>query len=831
MSLIFGGGSKTKPQFTGLAAQTSTSAVPITVVWGQNRVAPNIIWQGDFKAKKKKQGKGGGKGATTYTYSASFQLGICWGEAHDIVTVWKDDSKVKNNGSSLPGKAASKTYNYFLGTTPQDPWGYLVSRHPSEALGYPGIVHVDMANYDLGQTNQLGQHSFEVQALRWKTGVGGTVVDADPALVVEDFLSSDQFGIGFDMSVIANLYSSESGIDSSYQTYCRAMGFAFSPILASQEAGNEILSRWAKITNTAVTWNGYEMKFFPRGPDQVTANGVTYVPDFPVRYRLSDRDYITNDSDPITFERVDPADAYNSLSMIIANRANEYNELPVPWRDQGLVDQFGLRKDDDLNAQEICETSMAEVVVALIGQRTAYVRNTFSFTLPISYCLLEPMDILVVYDPRWGDLAVEIQSVEEDEDENLKITADEYIESISLPTANTSGSVVNTPINTGLDPGPVNTPIFFEPPSSLASTAQLWIAVSGGDNATADTEWGGAIVWVSTDGDSYVQVGEVEGAARMGVLSAALSAFAGPNPDTQVMKVDLTRSAGELEDEASAFDAQNGQNLVYTDGEFIGFEVPTMTSSYQYDITGLWRGLYGSEAKAHASGSPWTFVDDMLFKYELPAEYVGKTLYLKFQSANAFQTVLQDLAECVAYTYTPVGTGYGSGEGGTPATVTGISGSAGAGYNRLTWAAASANDNVTTFDILRATGSGADVSTATKIASVGGTTTDYTDVTAVANQPYTYFVVAVNAAGSSEPSVGTTLSSSNTGGTLWRVNAVGTGVAQAITLPYADVDPNGVFVYGNGFRYTVNQYTIVGTTLTITTNAAGDVLEIIGTVQ
>ena len=833
MSLFFGGGSKSKPQFTGLAAQTSTSAVPIPIAWGQNRIAPNIIWEGDFKSHKQKQGKGGGKSVTSYTYSASFQLGICWGEAHNIVTVWKDTSKVANTSSKLGGV----TYNYFLGTTPQDPWGYLTTKHPDEALGYSGIVHVDMANYDLGQSNALGQHSFEVQALRWDTGLGGSAsaLDADPALIVEDFLNNDSFGVGFDLSVVANLYSTADAAttgDSAYQTYCQAMGFALSPVLSDQETAIEILGRWAKLTNTAITWNGYQLKYYPYGPDTVTGNGVTYVPDFPVRYTLTDKDFLSSGDDPVTFDRVDPADAYNSLSMIISNRANEYNDLPVPWRDQGLVDQYGLRKADDLNASEITELEMAQVIVALVGQRTAYIRNTFSFKLPPKFCLLEPMDIVTIVDSRFGTFTVLLQTVDENDDDELEITADEYIDSVSTPTANTGQTTSNTPKNTAVLPGPVNPPIIFEPPSELAGTPQIWCAVSGGDGTTVDENWGGAIVWISTDGTSYVQIGEIENIARQGILSAALATYAGTNPDaTNTLSVDLNMSGGELEDEASATDAANGSNLCYVDGELISFEVPTLTATYEYDLGNLYRGLYGSTIGAHSSGTNFARLDDAIFKYELPSAYIGQTLYLKFQSVNVFGLAAQDLADVTAYTYTPTGAGYGTGSGGVPAIPTGFSGSAGSGYNRLTWDEAPSNDNVTAFQLWRAAGSGSSFGSASLLATVSGSTTDYTDVTATAGSPYTYFLVAVNAAGSSTNTSGVSLTSSSVGGTLWRVAATGTGASQGITLPYSDVDENGVFVYVNGLRVETTEYSISGTTLTMTSNASGDSIEIIGIVQ
>lgn len=59
------------------------------------------------------------------------------------------------------------------------------------------------------------------------------------------------------------------------------------------------------------------------------------------------------------------------------------------------------------------------------------------------------------------------------------------------------------------------------------------------------------------------------------------------------------------------------------------------------------------------------------------------------------------------------------------------------------------------------------------------------------------------------------------------VTATGTGAAQNITLPVSGLTDGQVLVFVNGIRYETDEYSIVGTTLNITTNAAGDSIEIV----
>lgn len=757
MSLLFGsGGKKPKPQFTGLAAQTSTSAIGIPIGFGQNRASPNIIWQNDFKANKKKQKAGkGGPSVTTYTYSGSFIMALGWGPITDVVRVWKDQSKESDFtklGMSL-----------FLGATPQSPWGYLTSTHPDEALGYPGIAYLAVANYDLGQSNALPQHSFEVQWPLMGTQIGGNG-DADPALVVEEFLTNPSYGVGFDFSVFnqETVFSGPNATttgDAAYQTYCRAMSFGLSPLISNQESAGDSLSRWAQLTNTAIVWNGYELKLRPYGSDTVTGNGVTYLPDFSIQYTLTDADFLREeDADPIKFDRVDPADAKNGFDIVISNRENEYNDLPVSWRDQGLVDQYGFRKADSMDAKEICEPAMGAVVVSLIGQRQAYIRNKFMFNLGPQYSLLEPMDIVECVDPALGTFTVLITEFEEEDEGTYKVVAEEYHGSVTNPASLSVQTVTNTPVNTSVDPGPVNPPVIFEAPRSLtsseATTPEIWIAVSGGNGTVENPNWGGCFVWASTDDITYNQIGNIDTPARMGKLTANLAAFGSPNPDnTNTLSVSLDMSGGILED-ATAIDAAAFLTLCYIDGEFLSYQNVTETGEFDFNLTTLYRALYGSTGAAHVIGDNFVRLDETVFKYPVPAQYIGQTIYLKFQSYNQFGGGVQDLASCTAYPFTVSGSAFGTGTGGAPVAPTGLSRTNGAGFVRLNWTRNPENDWVERYLIFRATGASEPFGSATQIDSVAGNVSSYTDVSGIPGQAYTYFVVASNAVGNGPNSAG-----------------------------------------------------------------------------
>src|ERR1700728_3549038 len=106
MSGLFGGGSQSagvKPDYTGLQIQTAVNTLPIPIVWGESRLAPNIVWYNNFQTYETSGGgkgsggkgglfSGGGGGSVSYTYSAAIIMALCEGPIAGINQVWKNQS-------------------------------------------------------------------------------------------------------------------------------------------------------------------------------------------------------------------------------------------------------------------------------------------------------------------------------------------------------------------------------------------------------------------------------------------------------------------------------------------------------------------------------------------------------------------------------------------------------------------------------------------------------------------------------------------------------------------------------------------------------------------
>ncbi len=260
-----------KPDYTGLQIQTSTSTLPIPIVWGQNKVSGNITWYNGFSATPQyahSSGKGGSNTISSYNYTADIMISLCEGPINTVSMVYKDQSLYMYQWLG---------FAFFSGTQTNNSWnGFSVLGFPDQQLSYPSTAYLAAPAYPLGSSASLGNHNFEIQGILWQTGANG--IDADPAQVVYDFLTNQQYGAQFNPALInANSLFTQTAGDGSMQSYCKMMGIAFSPALTGQEQASSILTRWLQICNTAAVWSGGMLSFIPYGDAAVSAGNQSTI--------------------------------------------------------------------------------------------------------------------------------------------------------------------------------------------------------------------------------------------------------------------------------------------------------------------------------------------------------------------------------------------------------------------------------------------------------------------------------------------------------------------------------------------------------------------------
>lgn len=621
--------------FNSMRIQQSAYGLAVPLVYGTNRVSANLMWYADFKSTahtttQKTGGKGGKTKTktTTYTYSASLILGLSGTEIKSVQKIWREKEQLvpKVVSGVLVDPIDQLEFELYKGTQTQGVWPYLTSKHPTQALNYRGIAYVAAANFELGGDPSLSNHNFEIQCITF-----ADKLDANPADVIRDILENVHYGAA--PGKIQGDYSQM------YQ-YCGAANLLISPVFSEQRPAFEIVNEIAEAVNCEVVpVPGGMIKIIPYADIPISGNGLVYTPNLTPVYHLTDDDFL----EPVKVKRKRQSDSFNHVKVEYINRYNQYNNDIAEVKDQANIETFGLNTQDTIKLNMFCEPEIANQAAQLLLQKNIYVLNTYEFDLSFKYCLLEPMDIVTITDSSLGlnQFPVRIKKIKEDQDGVLSIEADEL--ALGSRTARSytfqeSGGYQGVES----DPGNAFAPVIFEPPMDVTQGEnQIFIAVAGGSN------WGGCNVWSSMDGASYEIIGTVNGSARYGQLTAAITA----NDDN--LTVQLNTNSQILSGTIAEALAQNTLSMV--GNEFFNYTTSELMGEGRYKLSGLYRSDYGFP-QAHAVNEPYVRIDKAIFKHPYnPKFYLNKQIYFKFTSFNGLQQNEQSLDEVAAYTYTVTG--------------------------------------------------------------------------------------------------------------------------------------------------------------------------------
>ena len=662
MSLFEAGGSAAHPpRIHGLKLQQSRTPVILPVVYGTARVPANIIWFGDWEPFRLQPGTVGKGGPVLigWAYLMSYMLALCQGPAVSVNRGWASGSSVY----TLDPQNIQEDWAISLGEFGQPAWGYFLGQHPGVALPYTGVCWAAQEwptnphNYptmlaESHPQDAMYQYTFEVTALKpFVDAAGNTYQDANPADIINDFLTNQFYGCAIPSAYIGDL--------SGFRGYCTAYGLLLSPVFDHQQQAGQWLDLLLRITNSDALWSAGQLRIVPYADTAQTGFGVTWTPNLTPLYSLTDDDYIAErNAAPVQVQRKIPQDRFNAYVVEYTDRANDYRQgMVAVWSDADIA-AYMLRKAQPRQYLPVMSGSVAQTVIQLEMQRSLTVLNSYLFRVDQRYILLEPMDVIAITDTTLGLDAYPVRIVEivENHDGTLEITAED------LGSNFTPGYPVqpHAPANRysgGLDPLWINSPLIFEPPALYTqSVLELLVGVSG-QNGNAN--WAGASVWYSLDGTTYQFYAQLNQPANQGFLAAALAEASGIDT-ADTLAVALYDDTMALESVSDSL-AQAGMNLCLVDSELIAFATATVIGSGQYNLTYLVRGLYGSAPAAHAVGAQFAYLgsltklDPSILRLVYASSMVGKTVYFKFTSFNGEGGSQQSLADVPAYTYTFTG--------------------------------------------------------------------------------------------------------------------------------------------------------------------------------
>ncbi len=596
------------------------SAVPEII--GTTRTSGNIIYYDDFTAHEHKEtqrsGKGGGSKTVsiTYTYTVAIIFALCEGAIKGLGKVWKNKD-IYNYPSDEIGMTL------YYGTNEQQPWPYVVGKHPEKALPYKGLAYM-AGVIDLGSNASLPNFNFEVKG---KLTEGGDGVDVNPADYILYILN--KIGMG-DVKI--------SGIEN-YRRYCAAADLLISTPMdeSKSRTAREIVNEIATITNAFMFWSNDQFKIVPLADRAIGS----WEPNRTIMYDLTPDDFLPQSNGAcVTYARKDSSEIYNRFTVEFINRANGYEKESVSYVDSDDLKEYGLRQASTTKALYIYTKKRAVFLAEELARKNKYERNQYTFKLDWAFCRLEVGDLVTLTDPSIGlnkQVAL-IDSVTEDAQGLLTFTA------ISRAGGDYDAAIYDVHdtdrpfVDFSPEPGDVDVPAIFQPPTELTSNGnELWIGTKG-----KSKNWGGCNVWVSDDNQHYSEVGKITNSARLGSLAAAANASA---DEIEVAVNGMLLSGTEQ-------DAQRANTLCWLDGECLSYTTATMLQNGNYKLSGLIRGQYNTTAAAHAAGAKFVRCDETLLKSPLKKEDVGKKLWIKFTSYNIFGAREQSLADVEPYEYT-----------------------------------------------------------------------------------------------------------------------------------------------------------------------------------
>lgn len=610
-----------------LAVQTSREGIPIPIVWGRAKRPGNLIWFKDPVTGTVRWEHFEVSGAQ----SAPLIFALCEGPIAGIGRVWRD--------AQLFATLAASGWELKVGDRSQTPLAWLSANYAAEALGYGGTALVGHSALPADPvTGGFGSWQWEVYGSSSTVGRGW---DAHPADVITDLLTSDQYGRGWAASKLASLATGQDGLAASSVTaYCDAMQFFISVVLDAQRPALDVVREILRDINCAAIWTGGQVKVIPLGDETVGS----YVPCSLVRAALTEDDFQprSRGSDPVEVTVRSLGDSFNDFPVEYTDAGAEYDLRTTTNPDSADIDARGKITAEVTRSPFITRGAHATALSRILAQRSSRIRRTFRFRLNLQHIRLEPLDLVSLKDSKLGldNLVVRLVSIEEDGDDYFDCVAEEWPFGVGTAIGFTPEAAAGTSTNTNTAPGNAAAPVLAQAAAKQAGAKQrLFVVTSGG------ADWGGCEVWASWDNASWFYAGDTLGGIH-GTLRAQLPA--GSDPDiTNTLALDLTPSAGSL---VSVSTAQRDAlvTLSYVDGEWMSYASVANPSGYNWDVTSLRRGAWGSPIGVHAIGTKFARVSPETLCLEIDSSRVGQTLYIKLLSYNKWGRAKQKLADVTA---------------------------------------------------------------------------------------------------------------------------------------------------------------------------------------
>lgn len=600
----------------------------IPILFGtEMQAAMNVVWWGDRRQKKIKETlKTGLFSSETvvrgFKYFVGWQGAVSAGQIDNIRRVFIGDVEVfsgtvqdgtididepKLFGGKDSGGGVQGTLRVFSGGEGQALSTYLAD-FQDPLPSYSGTAYVLWEGGYIGNSTQIKPWKFEIQRFPNQLGLGGNrhIVnnfDANPACVLYELLTDDDWGFGFSSGNV-NVTSLQDAGDTLFD---EGNGFSFlmdTPMEAAdflrelerQIDGIVYLDRRTGQFNLQLTRGGYDVDAIPQIVDNTNMKAVT---DF----TRGTWDSTTNQV-MIGFE-----DRQREYKTTFAAAQDLANQRIQGGERVAVQMQFPGVKDKDLAAQ--LASRELKGLSAPLAKATVQVDRTMSGLNPGDVVALSDSTLGVVKFPM-RVLSANFGTLEEGTI-TLGLVQDifEFAQPFSAPP---DGTRWTFPQQDVVAP-PADEVKVFEAPYAFAARDpdfpglldRLW-ATARNQNGIAVSQFIYQRNDPTTPAGAFTENGEVFGFVLIGELAANLN-HAAANPSTVVIQLDPSPdTVADMLDEVLASTSASDvggpllRNLLLIDDEMLGATVVTDQTTH-IDLNGVYRGMLDSSPADHAAGA------------------------------------------------------------------------------------------------------------------------------------------------------------------------------------------------------------------------------------
>jgi hypothetical protein len=580
----------------------SSYGVPIPIVYGETRVAGNLIWTRKIRRTKKERehdaGKGGGSVTEViYNYYINMAVAICAGPIPGIRRIWGEDTVIYNSQKSPTSQYDIRLY---LGDETQEP-DPLIEAHQGAAPAYRGLAYAVFEDFHLKRFgNRIPALFFDIEA-------------PSPALTVGDVLA-DLFG--------------KCGLDSAEYDVASATPEIGGFVAANRQEARSLIDPLLRVYNVDLLEADGKLIARDAGTG---ANGTLESADLGADFWTAGQDDSVR-----TME-------YRHVSEIeLPYEVDLTYFSPTAWYDQ--AEQHAIRPTK-LHLQERLTIStpltMSDAAARLAAERILYEewsrRIQASTQVPFgSYLQYTPGDVLAHTTSDGRELLFKIVQMDVSLFGPLALSLVRYRpENYDQEAA--PGIIPNPVDDEDLIDSSETTLIAWNSNAirdADANTLGLYLA------ATGQGDWPGCAVFISRDeGESYQVLETLEDPAAIGETLSVLDA---PDPETTgLIDAVSTVDVEVLPDEAvegaalegcSEAEMLAGTNAAILGDEIIGFQSVEDLGSDQYRLSNLLRGRRGTDAywADHVTGERFVLLSGGAVKrVDFPEALIGKDVLLR----------------------------------------------------------------------------------------------------------------------------------------------------------------------------------------------------------